>query len=129
MAEVSELAFHKLLVNALSKYSGIDENALMHAIIGKWKVEETQFSELINGENINTDASKLYPFLAYPLENELEKLGEAKDWQIEYKWDGIRGQIIKRNEEIFIWSRGEELVTEQFPELVENIKKSLETLF
>ncbi len=39
-------------------------------------------------ENINTDASKLYPFcLAYPLENELEKLGEAKDWQIEYKWD------------------------------------------
>ena len=53
---------HKLLVNALSKYSGIDENALMHAIIGKWKVEETQFSELINGENINTDASKLYPF-------------------------------------------------------------------
>ena len=115
---------HKLLVNALSKYSGIDENALMHAIIGKWKVEETQFSELINGENINTDASKLYPFcLAYPLENELEKLGEAKDWQIEYKWDGIRGQIIKRNEEIFIWSRGEELVTEQFPELVENIKK------
>jgi DNA ligase-1 len=35
---------HKLLVNALSKYSGIDENALMHAIIGKWKVEETQFS-------------------------------------------------------------------------------------
>ena len=115
---------HKLLVNALSKYSGIDENALMHAIIGKWKVEETQFSELINGENINTDASKLYPFcLAYPLENELEKLGEVKDWQIEYKWDGIRGQIIKRNEEIFIWSRGEELVTEQFPELVENIKK------
>ena len=67
--------------------------------------------------------------MAYPLENELEKLGEAKDWQIEYKWDGIRGQIIKRNEEIFIWSRGEELVTEQFPELVENIKKSLEILF
>ena len=71
----------------------------MHAIIGKWTVEETQFSELINGENINTDASKLYPFcLAYPLENELEKLGEAKDWQIEYKWDGIRGQIIKRKD-------------------------------
>src|SRR5690606_29351622 len=42
---------------------------------------------------------------------------------IEYKWDGIRGQLIKRNDEIFIWSRGEELVTDQFPELVESLKK------
>ncbi|MEO5788240.1 cisplatin damage response ATP-dependent DNA ligase, partial [Gelidibacter sp.] len=56
--------------------------------------------------------------LAYSLEKELPELGAPDDWQIEYKWDGIRGQIVKRNDEIFIWSRGEELVTSQFPELV-----------
>jgi DNA ligase-1 len=44
-------------------------------------------------------------------------LGDVKDWQAEWKWDGIRGQIVKRGGELFIWSRGEELVTDQFPEL------------
>jgi DNA ligase-1 len=45
------------------------------------------------------------------------------EWLIEYKWDGIRGQIIKRNDEVFIWSRGEELVTEQFPEIKETVQQ------
>ncbi|TXF79454.1 ATP-dependent DNA ligase [Chryseobacterium sp.] len=109
----------KLLINALSKYSGIDANILMHSIMGKWKIEEEDFENLIQGTNINPDDSKPYPFcLAYPLEKEIEELGDRQNWQAEYKWDGIRGQFIKRNEEVFIWSRGEELVTEQFPEVV-----------
>lgn len=109
----------KLLINALSKYSGIDANILMHSIMGKWKIEEEDFENLIQGTNINPDDSKPYPFcLAYPLEKEIEDLGGRQNWQAEYKWDGIRGQFIKRNEEVFIWSRGEELVTEQFPEVV-----------
>ena len=109
----------KTLVNALSKYSGIDANQLMHSIIGNWDINTISFEELIQGEHINYDNSKPYPFcLAYSLEKELAELGEPNDWQIEYKWDGIRGQIVKRNGEIFIWSRGEELVTSQFPELV-----------
>jgi DNA ligase-1 len=41
-------------------------------------------------------------------------LGDAAHWQAEWKWDGIRGQIIKRNGELFVWSRGEELMTEKF---------------
>ncbi len=110
----------KTLVNALSKYSGIDANQLMHSIIGNWDIDTINFEDLVNGEHINYDNSKPYPFcLAYALEKELPELGEPKDWQVEYKWDGIRGQIVKRNDEIFIWSRGEELVTSQFPELVE----------
>ncbi|MGZ5262829.1 MAG: cisplatin damage response ATP-dependent DNA ligase, partial [Kaistella sp.] len=76
------------------------------------------------GTNINPDNSKPYPFcLAYPLEKETEDLGNPEDWQAEYKWDGIRGQLIKRNDEIFIWSRGEELVTPQFPELVSALEQ------
>ena len=109
----------KLLITALSKYSDIDSSQLMHSIMGKWNVDEMNFDDLITGTNINPDNSKPYPFcLAYPLEKETQELGKPEEWQAEYKWDGIRGQLIKRNEEIFIWSRGEELVTPQFPELV-----------
>lgn len=109
----------KTLVNALSKYSGIDANQLMHSIIGNWDINSISFEDLIQGEHINYDNSKPYPFcLAYALEKELPELGNTDQWQVEYKWDGIRGQIVKRNGEVFIWSRGEELVTGQFPELV-----------
>ncbi|MFC6267674.1 ATP-dependent DNA ligase [Frigoriflavimonas asaccharolytica] len=114
----------KILINAIAKYSGQESSALMHSIMGKWEVSETNFSELISGENINADNSKPYPFcLAYPLEKTPEELGDVQDWQAEYKWDGIRGQFIKRNDEVFIWSRGEELVNAQFPELVEAFGK------
>jgi DNA ligase-1 len=113
----------KTLVNALSKYSGIDANQLMHSITGNWDINSISFEDLLHGEHINYDNSKPYPFcLAYSLEKELPELGKTEDWQVEYKWDGIRGQIVKRNGEIFIWSRGEELVTSQFPELVASME-------
>ncbi|OBX26561.1 DNA ligase-1 [Gelidibacter algens] len=113
----------KTLVNALSKYSGIDANQLMHSIIGNWDINSISFEDLLHGEHINYDNSKPYPFcLAYALEKELPELGTPDAWQVEYKWDGIRGQIVKRNGEIFIWSRGEELVTSQFPELVASME-------
>jgi DNA ligase-1 len=54
--------------------------------------------------------------LAYALDNDVKELGPEHEWQSEWKWDGIRGQMIKRNNEIFVWSRGEELITEKFPE-------------
>ena len=114
----------KLLINALSKYSGIETSQLMHSIMGKWSVENADFQELIQGTNINPDNSKPYPFcLAYPLEKTPEELGDLEEWQAEYKWDGIRGQFIRRNNEVFIWSRGEELVNTQFPELVSALEK------
>ena len=114
----------KLLINALAKYSGIEASQLMHSIMGKWAIEEVNFEDLIQGTNINPDNSKPYPFcLAYPLEKKPEELGEVEEWQVEYKWDGIRGQFIKRNDEVFIWSRGEELVNAQFPELLAAFEK------
>lgn len=114
----------KMLINALAKFSGEEPSQLMHSIMGKWTMEEANFQDLIEGKNINPDNSKPYPFcLAYPLEKEIEDLGDRKDWQAEYKWDGIRGQLIKRNDEIFIWSRGEELVTPQFPEIKETLQE------
>jgi DNA ligase-1 len=108
----------KMLVNAIAKQSGTDSNKIMHSIMGKWKPEEITYEELVTGAHVNTDNSWPYPFcLAYALENSPESLGETTEWQAEWKWDGIRGQIVKRNGELFVWSRGEELVTDQFPEL------------
>lgn len=113
----------KTLINALVKFSGHEASALMHSMMGKWEPSEVTFQELIAAEKVNTDNSRPYPFcLAYPLEKDLPELGNPAEWQIEYKWDGIRGQIIRRNDEVFIWSRGEELITEQFPEIAEAVQ-------
>lgn len=108
----------KLLVNALSKFTGVDSNTIMHSIMGQWRPEEADYTDLIAGKHINADHSKPYPFcLAYPMDKPVEELGNPQEWQAEWKWDGIRGQMIKRGNELFIWSRGEELVTDQFPDL------------
>ena len=110
---------YKMLVNALALYAKKEPSMLMHSLMGNWSPETSAFQELIQGKNINSDNSKPYPFcLAYALEGEPGDLGLPAEWEAEYKWDGIRGQIIKRNNEVHIWSRGEELVTDQFPELV-----------
>ena len=72
---------------------------------------------MLSEESSAADHSKPYPFyLAYALEEPPETLGEPDEWQAEWKWDGIRGQIIKRNGTLFVWSRGEDLITEKFPE-------------
>ncbi len=113
----------KTLINAIAKHFQLEPSAVAHSIMGDWKMHEVNFDGLALGQYTDTNLSKPYPFcLAYPLEKELAELGNVDQWQIEYKWDGIRGQLIKRNEEIFIWSRGEELVNTQFPELLEDLK-------
>src|SRR5262249_40422528 len=59
-----------------------------------------------------------YPFcLAHPLEGGVEELGPIEEWHVEWKWDGIRSQLIRRAGSTFLWSRGEELVTDRFPEI------------
>lgn len=112
----------KTLINALARHYNMDASAVAHSVMGDWRMEEVTFDELIRGEYTDTQLSKPYPFcLAYPVEKELEELGNTFDWQAEYKWDGIRGQFIKRHNEVFIWSRGKELITEQFPEIRETL--------
>lgn len=107
-----------LLVRALSQHTKIPGNVIAHRLMGKWDENNITLQELVYAESRNADDSQPYPFyLAYQLENGPESLGEPEEWQAEWKWDGIRSQIIKRNGEIYIWSRGEDLVTDKFPEL------------
>ena len=108
----------KIVVKALSLYSGIDEPVISHRLMGNWKPTKNFFKQVISRNCDDSDLSKPYPFyLAYQLDDNVENLGNVKDWQAEWKWDGIRSQIIKREGKIFIWSRGEEMLNEKFPEL------------
>ncbi len=108
-----------LITKALSEHYNIDKAILAHRLMGNWTPDSTTFEQLIIEDDINDQLAKPYPFyLAHPLETEeVKQLPKAEHWQAEWKWDGIRGQIINRNGEVSIWSRGEELVTEKFPEL------------
>ena len=107
----------KLMVNALAKTVKLDPSIIAHRISGNWDPSTTTFEDLLNETSVSSDHSKPYPFyLAYALEDDPSTLGDPTLWQAEWKWDGIRGQIIKRNNELFVWSRGEELMTEKFPE-------------
>jgi DNA ligase 1 len=107
-----------LVVRALSTHTKIPVNVLAHRLMGKWDPINMSYDELLGGENQKDDLSKPYPFyLAHPLDDEITGLGDPGEWQAEWKWDGIRSQIISRKGHIFIWSRGEELVTDKFPEL------------
>jgi DNA ligase-1 len=117
-----------LVIKALSDISGIDAPTLTHRIMGSWMPEMYTYDQLIEEQDVAANISRPYPFfLAYPIQETSEKqksaedlesaLGDVSKWQAEWKWDGIRAQMIKRGGEIFIWSRGEDLATEKFPEL------------
>lgn len=109
----------KMVAKAIAKATGIEENVVLHRLSGRWSPDETNFEALILSENAGDDHSRPYPFcLAYPLEEEPAALGDPTQWMAEYKWDGIRGQLIRRAGELFVWSRGEELVTDKYPEYV-----------
>ncbi|MGB7395434.1 MAG: ATP-dependent DNA ligase [Pricia sp.] len=107
----------KLMTRALAKATEIDEDILAYKLMGNWDPNAITFQELILEENESDYLSKPYPFyLAYAIEDEVADLGDVNDWSAEHKWDGIRSQVILRNDEIFVWSRGEELVTDKYPE-------------
>lgn len=122
----------KLLVQrALAAHSGIDAKRIAQRMMGyvdaKALPTASKFEALTarseDGVLDVMDAGQPYPFfLAHQLDATLadfdSKLGSVSDWQVEWKYDGIRGQIVKRAGQVWVWSRGEELVTERFPEIV-----------
>jgi DNA ligase-1 len=107
-----------LVVRAIAVTSGLSAEVIAHRLMGDWQPTPDFWRELLAPETKDADISRPYPFcLAYPLEGPVEDLGDPRDWQIEWKWDGIRAQLIRRQWRTFLWSRGEELITDRFPEL------------
>jgi len=109
-----------LLIQALSKFTALPQAQVAHRLMGNWDPEQISLQELLHPENKEEDYSKPYPFfLAHPIETEFLQSSTVADWIAEWKWDGIRGQLIRRGQQSFIWSRGEELVNDKFPEILE----------
>ncbi len=107
-----------LVVRAIAQVSGIDADAISHRLMGLWEPSAAWYEQLVHPETQDADWSRPYPFyLAYPLEVTPESIGAAVEWQVEWKWDGIRAQLVRRRGRTFLWSRGEELLAGRFPEL------------
>ena len=110
-----------LVVRALAAVAGIEQSIMAHRLLGRWQPTAEDFQRLLHGSDSGAeDVARPYPFfLASPLDGEPAALGEIGDWQIEWKWDGIRAQVIRRRGDVLIWSRGDEIVTAAFPEIAE----------
>ncbi|WP_248738117.1 ATP-dependent DNA ligase [Pseudomonas kribbensis] len=120
----------KLLVTrALASMAGLDSKRVAQRLVGYTDLsnrpDAASYLKLIAPESSDEHAQRggqPYPFflahgLSQPVEQFEDLLGPASNWQVEWKWDGIRAQVVKRDGRLWIWSRGEELVTERFPEL------------
>lgn len=117
-----------LVVRALAKVAGVSQAVMAHRVLGFREPTEAAFRALLSSEAATgRENARPYPFyLASPVEelrksgtetSPVSELGDPTEWLVEWKWDGIRAQIIRRGDDILIWSRGDELVTETFPEI------------
>ncbi len=112
----------KLMTRALAQATGQDEATLAHRLMGDWTPDDTSYHALIHGPDPAADLSRPYPFcLAYGLDDDPQALGPPANWEAEWKWDGIRGQLIRRGGVHHLWSRGEELMTDRFPEFAQSV--------
>ncbi|VXC71984.1 ATP-dependent DNA ligase [Massilia sp. 9I] len=114
-----------LVTRALAAIAAVDSKLIAQRLMG-WtdnsiRPTATSFLQLIaaqSDEEHKLRGGQPYPFfLAHQLQGEPAALGEVDDWQVEWKYDGIRAQLVRRGGQNFLWSRGEDLITERFPEL------------
>jgi DNA ligase-1 len=110
----------QLVIRALSEALDVDRSTLTHRLMGEWPPNAAFFRSLSDASaNAGALAARPYPFyLASPLDGPPASLGEPADWIAEWKWDGIRAQLIRRAGECHLWSRGDERLTQAFPEIV-----------
>jgi DNA ligase 1 len=122
-----------LVTRALAEHAGLPPEVVAQRLMGfattgraaSAPPDAARFEALVSPAiDARLDAGQPYPFfLAHPLETPVEAMGEVlgpvAGWQAEWKYDGIRVQVVRRAGEVWIWSRGEELVTDRFPEVVE----------
>ena len=120
----------KLLVTrALAAMAGLDSKRVAQRLVGytdlSHRPSAASYLKLIAPPSDDEHAQRggqPYPFflahaLAHPVDQFEALLGPPSQWQVEWKWDGIRAQVVKRDGRLWVWSRGEELVSERFPEL------------
>jgi DNA ligase 1 len=113
-----------LVVRALAAAATLPATTVAARLMGDWVPTAAWYQRVLAPGAIDEDLSRPYPFcLASPIDNAAtaatvaDELGDTSAWQLEWKWDGIRAQIVKRAGQVHVWSRGEELITDRFPEV------------
>ncbi|MEE7559165.1 ATP-dependent DNA ligase, partial [Xanthomonas sp. Kuri4-2] len=108
----------RLVQQALAELSGVDIARIAQRMLGSWRPHPEFLAALLTVEELPGDRQQPYPFfLASPLEAEPDTLGAVAGWLLEWKWDGIRLQLIRRDGDVALWSRGEERLDGRFPEI------------
>lgn len=108
----------RLLIQALTQMTALPGAELAHRLSGGFKPTPAAWQALIHPEPALRALDQPYPFfLASALEHLPEALGGCGDWLAEWKWDGIRAQLLLRDGELCLWSRGEERLDGRFPEI------------
>lgn len=115
------------VVRALAALAGVETTTMTQRFVGytdsRTAPSATRFAQLMHARPETERDGRPYPFfLAHPLLTPVERLevelGAVDDWLVEWKWDGMRAQLVKRGDELHIWSRGEELIGDRLPELL-----------
>lgn len=131
LPELERLVFNKLLTGALrigvsaglvqqalAQIAGVDAALIAQRLLGEWTPSADFMARVLAPADASADAVAIQPFqLASPLEAPPESLGAIEHWQLEWKWDGIRAQLLRTAEGVVFWSRGEERLDGRFPEL------------
>lgn len=108
----------RLVQQALAEWSGIDIARIAQRMLGQWTPSQALLPRLLSETELPGDRQQPYPFfLASPLEGAAQTLGAIEDWLLEWKWDGIRLQLLRRDGNVALWSRGEERLDGRFPEI------------
>lgn len=111
-----------LVVRAIAAAAGLEQTVVLERLMGPQDPSADWYRRLTRPPSgAPSDRGAIpYPFfLASPLQPDALIDSPATDWWMEHKWDGIRGQLIRRSSGVYLWSRGEELINDQFPELIE----------
>ena len=109
----------RMLQTSLAPLAGVSVADMAHRLVGEWSPTPAAYEALMQPDMHAQAQNRPYPFyLASPLQESLETLGTESDWLVEWKWDGIRVQLVRRAEQApYLWSRGEERLDGRFPEL------------
>lgn len=108
----------RLVLKALAQATGESESVWHQWLLGKSERDFEELKRVFRGEAPKRETLQAVPFcLAAPLEVSFFETEQPQNYLAEWKWDGIRAQIIKKEDKVWIWSRGEDMITESFPEI------------
>ncbi len=121
-----------LVIEALARVADVEAAVMAHRLAGDPTLDAGRVTRLLSGLDDTDDAARPFPLaLATPIETAISAggvaddpdaiasaLGDVSDWQIEPKWDGIRGQLVRRGATVALWSRHDEPIDRSFPEIV-----------